>query len=193
MDWRQGLNLGKQGGNVRCLGALGVVPFVSSCLLYDGRTPWKRRGSFRVDSNWPSPGGTALPLHGGRFVRRHPAYLLGARHLLVGRLESLHEVLSGRWWSTNSRSPGVGKVPELPGPFFSRKLGSDGLDRVRRGAFVRIPINSRRVARPHNGAERDVCSGHRQLATNFLPGAGEVPDGSRALRVPGLRNSSWRG
>ena len=146
-----------------------VVPF--QLLLQGGRTPWSRGGG-RVGRDWPSPAAPVLPLHGGRFIRRLPVYFRRARHFLVGRLEGLHEVSPGWWWSTNSRSSGVGKVPELPGPILRRKLGSDGLVQGRRGAIVRIACNTWRVARPRGGAEGGVRSGPGQLATNCLPGAG---------------------
>ena len=53
-----------------------------------------------------------------------------------------------------------------------RKLGSDGLVRVRRGAIVEIASNPRRVAPPRDGAEGGVRSGYGQLVTNFFSGAG---------------------
>ena len=70
------------------------------------------------------------------------------------------------------KSPGVGKVPELPGPILRRKLGSDGLVRVRRGAIVRIAGNPGRVAWPRGGAEGGVHSGNGYVATICLLGAG---------------------
>ena len=46
-----------------------------------------------------------------------PCTSSGSRPFFVGRLESLYEVSSGRWWCTSLRGPGVGKVPELPNRF----------------------------------------------------------------------------
>ena len=153
-----------------CCSIANVVTF--QLLLQDGRRPWKRCGGSRVGRDWPSPGAPAPPLHGGNFVWRLPVYFRGARHFLVGRLEGVHEV-SPRWrWSTKSRGPGVGKVPELPGRILRRRLGSDGLVRVWRGAIVRIASNPRRVARPRGGAERGVRSANGYLATNCLPEEG---------------------
>ena len=59
-----------------------------------------------------------------------------------------------------AKSPGPGKVPELPGPILRRNLGSDGLVRVRRGAIFRIAGNHRRVTRRRDGAEGGVRSGN---------------------------------
>ena len=175
MNWRQksdqkfGKKSGPTSGDL-----LGFIPFVVPfrLVLQDGRNPWSRRGGGRVGRDWPSPRAPALPPHGGRFVRRLPIFIWGVRHFLAGRLGGLHEVSPGWRWSTNWRGPGVGKVLELPGPTLRRKLGSDGLVRVRRGAIVRTAGNPGRVARPRGGAEGGVRSGNGYLATNCFPGAG---------------------
>ena len=166
IDWRQ--DSGEDFGLI-------VVWFSGICwvsfqlLLQDGRHTLSCRGSGRVGRDRPSPAAPTLPRHGGRLIWWLPVHIRGARHFLFRRLESLYEVSSGRWWRTSSRGPGVGKVPEFPGPFLWRNLGSHGLVRVRWGAIVPTSSNPRRVARPHDGAEGGVCSGHGRLATSRFP------------------------
>ena len=98
-------------------------------------------------SSWRWLGGTGLTLsrssHSSTPRRKVPSaapYIhlgsWGARLILARRLEGLHEVSPGRRRSTNTRSPGVGKVQELPGPVIRRGLGGYDLVRVRRGSTV---------------------------------------------------------
>ena len=138
---------------------LGFIPIVVTGWQY----PWNCRGGGSVGRDRPSPGAPTLPRHGERVVWWLPVHLRGAR-----------QVSLGQGWSTRSRGLDVGMVPELPGPFLWRKLGSNGFVRVRLSATVRTASNPCRVAQPHNGAEGGVCSLHGQLATTCFLGASEV-------------------
>ena len=132
-------------------------------LLQDGRTAVCCPGGGRVGQNPSAQGAPTLPSYCRRVSSPLTLHFQRASNLREWRLESLRKISSGQRWCTS-----VGTVLELSRKTTRMKSGLRCPVRVRWDFLVRTPSNPHRVSRPHNGAERRVCSGHKQLASFFF-------------------------